>query len=146
MNRTTATPAQIALAEFTRRRANAARAVAAGRKQLRQAEAHVRLWAGIAAWFGAVLPDDCRPFEGWQLWTDHAPTDATPAQWRAMLAAELRRAALTQLALTEQQGAAATPETLTRARQLLALDHELSIAAGLPAIGAAPDQPERKAA
>lgn len=144
MNATPISNAQIALAEFTRRRANAARAVAAGRKQLRQAEAHVRLWAGIAAWFGAVLPDDCRPFEGWQLWTDHAPTDATPAQWRAMLAAELRRAALTQLVQSER--ADATPETLTRARHLLALDHELSIAAGLPAIGAAAELPERKAA
>ena len=138
------TPAQIALSEFTRRRANASRAVAQGRMPLRQAEAHVRLWAGIAAWFGAVLPDDCRPFEGWQLWTDHAPRDATPAQWRAMLAAELRRAALTQLAQSER--ADSTPETLTRARHLLALDHELSIAAGLPAIGAAAELPERKAA
>ena len=131
---------QIALAEFTRRRQIATRKASEGAAA--EAQRHVRLWCGIAAWFGAVLPDDCRPFDGWQLFTDHAPRDFSVAQWTAALAAELRRAALAQLAVSEQDP---QPHQLTRARGLLALDHELSLAAGLPPIGADQPTPQKEA-
>lgn len=135
--------AAIALHEFTRRRQLARESVAGGLQPIGQASVNIRLWAGIAAWFGAQLPDDARAYEGWQSWLDHAPRGASAAQWQNRLALELRRAALAQLARAEAQP---TPASITRARELLALDNELSIAARLPAIGATQDQTERKVA
>ena len=126
-----------ALAEFTRRRTQARQALARGTRASSEAERHVRLWAGIAAWFGAALPDDLRPYADAQGWLDHCPHDCTADQWRRALAAELRRAAEVALAASEHSPA---PDLVQRARTLLALDRVLSLRAGLPPIGAAPAQ------
>ncbi|PKB19626.1 hypothetical protein B0I00_1865 [Novosphingobium kunmingense] len=120
--------AAIAADELARRRARCSAAVRRNPAEREAAERHVRLWAGIAAWFGALLPEDLRPYEGWQLWTDHAPREASAAQWRTLLAAELRGAAQAATRRAEREPSA---EALTRARHLLALDHPLSLAAGL---------------
>ena len=153
MNPSETTPAGIALAELTRRRANAAALVGQGRMRRAEAEQAVARWCGIAAWFGAVLPDELSvhpepvegPHDGHQLWTDHAPRGLPAAAWRCELAHQLRRDTLTALARYEEFGKTAQAEPLaTRARHLLRLDLPLSIAAGLGPI--CPASAERNAA
>lgn len=138
------TQAETALTELTRRRANASALVNQRRLPRAQAEAALARWCGIAAWFGAVLPAELRPYEGIQTWLDHAPRGTTANAWRRELAQQLRRDTLAALDRYEQLGKTEQAEPLARrALALLRLDSELSIAAGLPAIGA---EPERKAA
>ena len=139
------TNAAIALAELTRRRANAAALI--GQRKLRRdhAEQAVARWCGIAAWFEAVLPANLRPHQGWQLWTDHAPRGMTASDWLAELAHQLRRDTLSALARYEAAGKTSQAQPLAqRAIALLTLDRTLSIAAGLPGIPAASEG--RKAA
>lgn len=135
--------ARMALDELTRRRARAAELVRARRLPQAEAQAAIAMWAGIAAWFGAELPDELRPHEGFQLWTDHAPRAATAAQWQRQLATELRGAA--EAALHRLEADPANMNQQHRTRALLALDDHLSLAAGLPPIGA-DETTERKAA
>ena len=135
----------IALAELTRRRANASALVGRRKLPLAQAEQAVARWCGIAAWFGALLPEDLRPYEGMQLWTDHAPRGLPAQDWLHEIASQLRRD--TQSALTRYEADSKTSQAeplANRAIALLTLDRDLSLAAGLPAIGA--DSDERKAA
>lgn len=147
--------AEIALAELTRRRANARARVSQRKLQRVTAEQAVARWCGIAAWFGAVLPADLRPYEGMQLWTDHAPRGLPAKDWLHELASQLRRDTQSALARYEAQPNPAHPEERSvskghaeplahRAIALLTLDRDLSLAAGLPAIGAA--EPMKEAA
>jgi hypothetical protein len=165
---TSAIPSEVALAELARVRAYAARQVAMGADRA-QATAHVAKWCAIAAWFGAVLPDELamystisahpEPVEGRQpqapLWTDYAPPGTPIDAWRHTIALELRSYTQRAVAKAEaEQSPASSGEALgvgpvfapgkalDRARNLLTLARHLSRAAGLPAM--APE--ERKAA
>lgn len=149
--------AATALAELTRRRANASALVNQRRLPRAQAEAALARWCAIAAWFGAVLPAGCDPLvhiptsahpehvEGTAHWLDFCPAGTAAADWRRELAQQLRRDTLAALDRYEQHGKTEQAQPLaTRAHALLRLDRELSIAARLPAISAASE--ERKAA
>lgn len=139
--------AEIALAELTRRRTNARARVSQRKLQRVTAEQAVARWCGIAAWFGAVLPADLRPYEGMQLWTDHAPRGLPAKAWLHELASQLRRDTQSALARYEADGKTSQAAPLAnRASALLTLDRDLSLAAGLPAIGAASEQYEELAA
>lgn len=138
------TNAQIALAELLRRRANAAALLRQGRMPRADAEAAIARWCGIAAWFGAVLPDDLRPYGQIQLWTDHAPKDMSAREWLTEFANQLRRDTKAALDRYEANGKTEQGQPLAqRALALLRLDRQLSIAAG---IGPIHPEPERKAA
>lgn len=84
--------AALALAELLRRREALGEALRARQFTRPAAEALAARWCGIAAWHGALLPDELRPHEGVQLWIDHAPRGLTAAQWCHELAIEARRA------------------------------------------------------
>ncbi len=144
--------AAIALAELTRRRDRALRAVAERRFTLPQVEARLRPWAAIAAWFHADVSPFLAPEPGVYHATAHpeqGPSevegrsrgtcwlDFMPPRQRAddalrAIAAECRRAYVHALG---------DPDNPARAANLARLDQRLSIAAGLPAW-----QPEPKAA
>lgn len=142
--------AAAALAELTQRRQQARRAVAQGQLSGQDARAALLRWCAIATWFGADLPDDLQ-VELIPIWPDQPASSAPPlfthycpprtraADWLTAMAQQLRRDAEAQLARAEQD-----PARQPRARARTALDRTLSLAAGLPPIGA--DQPERIAA
>jgi hypothetical protein len=157
---TATVPSKVALAELARVRTYAARQVAMGADKA-LAQSHVAKWCALAAWFGAVLPDDLAMFDpiagpprGKPLWTDYAPPGTSVADWRYTIALELRTYTQRAAAKAEAEspspsgeglgeGPVATPsKSLTRARNLLTLDRQLSLAANLPAMGAE----QRKAA
>lgn len=126
---------QLALAELDRRRAILGQAVADRQLRRPAAEALAGLWCGIAAWHGATLPEDLRPYAGFQLWTDHAPAGMPAADWLLALAHEARRA-FTQAERSEPAG------DRTRALRLIA--QPLATAARIPLVEPAAE--ERKAA
>lgn len=133
--------AAAALAELTQRRQQARRAVAQGQLSGQDARAALLRWCAIATWFGADLPDDLQ-VELIPIWPDQ-PASSAPPLFTHYCPPRTRAAdwltAMAQLARAEQD-----PARQPRARALLALDRTLSLAAGLPPIGA--DQPERIAA
>lgn len=119
---------EVALGELTRRRQRAQAMVRTGTLDRAEAETLIRRWAGIAAWFGAVLPPDLRA-GGAVPWIDFIADGQTIEAWRRELAEELRRAA--QVALERQDADRDNRDLTARARGLLALDRRLSIAADL---------------
>lgn len=119
----------LALQELTRRRSALAGLLDARKITRHVADALAGKWSGIAAWHGAVLPDDLRPYPGFQSWLDHAPAGMPAADWQRELAIEARRAWNAALAADP---AGKDPRT----RTLRELAAPLATAAGLPLIEA----------
>lgn len=81
--------ADLALAQFRTRQANARRMVKAGEIPLAQAEAAMRPWASLALRAGAELPELAPERTGFAVWQVTPPGAVPPETVRAMLAEEV---------------------------------------------------------
>ncbi len=119
----------LALQELTRRRSALAGLLDARQITQPVADALAGKWCGIAAWHGALLPEELRPHPGIQCWLDHAPAGMPAADWLRELAIEARRAWHAALA---NDPTGKDPRT----RTLRTLAQPLATAAGIPLIEA----------
>lgn len=161
------TPAELALAEYTRRKEAAVITVANHPGQRARVETNLRAWLAIVLLTGATHPDAAEamaPYLSGSSWTDNQIRAAAASwlcphrSWAPHLSHELDRAVAAAAALAEgepQSRATTDPApTINRARALLALSrllHNTPANSPFPPAGRAGEGPvsqqtERKAA